>query len=120
MIMLMMLVVAAVTASAEELRYQVKYTNEYNRVLTAEYVVNTDFSRNKPNPENVVEYRKFLESKGFKIDEYVIDEDFYARHLAVVNKLDTQGYLIAYSSGYLGAFVYHKINGVWRLIYIHK
>lgn len=104
---LIMLVVVAVTASAEAIRYQVKYSNKFHNVETVEYTVWTD---------DIVEDVKWckLLSNNFDGSE-ILDADSDAKDLAIINKLDRQGHIVARVDYYYG---YLKDNeGKWHKVF---
>lgn len=100
---LIMLIAAAFTASAEAVRCQVKYVNEYHNVQTAEYTVWTD---------DIVEDVRWghLLSDNFDGSK-IIDKDSDAKDLAIVNKLDKQGHIVARAADYETGYV--KVEGKW-------
>lgn len=102
-----MLTAVAVTASAEW--YQAKYINEYGSVSTVRYLAAKPVA-----PENYTNYYKELR-KVFTDDE-IIDEDSDARDLAIVNKLDKQGYGLATTNDRKGT-AYVKSEGRWHKLY---
>lgn len=104
--MLVMLIVAAFTASAEAITYQVKYTNEFNNVQTADYTVWTD------DIVEDVRWSKLL-SDNFDGSE-IIDADSDLVDLAIVNKLDKHGYNVARAADYETGYV--KVEGKWHKV----
>lgn len=111
MIMLMMLVVTAVTASAELLFYKAKYTDEYGNVQTVRYVLSTETATDTESSMYV--YKHY---RSIMIAEEIIDEDSDAKDLAIVNKLDKQGYLYAQPEYYYPT-MFVKVEGKWRKLY---
>lgn len=110
-VMLVMLIAFAVTASAHDVDYKVKYTDENGNVRTATYGVYL-----RDTVEDLEWYKWCV--AYFKCNE-VFDEDSDIKDLAIVNKLDKQGYTIAFTTEY-GDTCYVKANGIWHKFYIHK
>lgn len=106
-VMLVMLVAVAFTASAYTVMYSVKFVDEDGDIRTEHYLVDTEFSKVEPSQDVQEEIRK---ESDF---EAIIDEDSNLSDLAIVNKLDKQGYFIA-MSGALYSDTYMKIDGVWH------
>ena len=106
---LIMLIAAAFTASAAI--YQVKYVDEFGITERAQYTAFETLDRDINN-WNVSGLRQ-----SYYYDE-IIDEDSNAIDLAIVNKLDKQGYIHAMRKGW--DVQYLKINDQWHKFYKHK
>lgn len=100
-------------ASAEQVWYQVKYLNEYGNTQTTSYKVNTEKSVNTTDNVKLIEdvYSNLIKFSGI-IDE-IIDEDSDAKDLAIVNKLERQGYISA-SPNNNNKPLYLKVHGNWH------
>ena len=90
--------------SAELILYQVKYKNEWGNTQTASYQVYEKYAKDI----SIWDIDKIRSSFN---REWIIDEDSDAEDLAIVNKLDKQGYIIA--DGRSGLYI--KINGKWHI-----
>lgn len=114
---LIMLIVVAFTASAEEVWYQVKYENEYHNVQTVKYLVDTDIITEDAMIDEGVDLYTFV-TLSYKYNE-IIDKDSDARDLAIVNKLDKQGYTLAGTDfdGNDCQICYVKAKGKWHKVY---
>lgn len=109
LLMLVMLVMVAFTASAEVLEYKVSYN--LGEVVTVE--VYTDISSEE---DALLDYEDAIEySKEFHYTYHIeiIDYDSLIRDRAIVNKLDK---LNIYCGAY-GKYAFYKINGEWRKVY---
>jgi hypothetical protein len=106
---LIMLVVTAITASA--VTYQVKYVNEYGNTEKVCYSVIENFDKDITN-YNISGIRK-----SYHYEE-IIDEDSDKDDIAIVNKLDRQGY--AHAMRNCWDTQYLKINDQWHKFYKHK
>ena len=116
MVVLIMLFVAF-TASAEAVWYQVKYANEFNNVQTVKYLVDTDITTEDAMIVENVDLYTFA-TIGRKYNE-IIDKDSDVRDLAIVNKLDKQGYTLAGTDfdGNDCQICYVKAKGKWHKVY---
>ena len=107
---LIMLIAAALTASAEIVRYNVRYQNEYGNTETTWYDVETR------QIKECVEEMAFPVMLCYDYNE-IIDEDSDAKDLAIVRKLDRQGYIDAVTKEYGYQTEYLKTNGAWHKLY---
>lgn len=105
-----MLVMAAFTASAERIRYNVKYQNEFHNTETTWYEVDTK------QIKECVEEMAIPVMLCYSFNE-IIDEDSDAKDLAIVSKLDKQGYINAVTKEYGNQTEYLKTNGIWHKLY---
>lgn len=110
-ILALIMVIGCFKVSAEAVWYQVKYANEYHNVQTVKYIIFTD-----KTTEDVGLYTYW--SRNCKYNE-IIDKDSDARDLAIINKLNVQGYTDAYMDDY-DCTRYMKIEGKWHKIYCWK
>lgn len=110
---LIMLIATAFTVSAETVRYNVKYQNEYGNTETTWY--DTDTRTEKLNDDEFINTINTLK-QSYNFNE-IIDEDSDAKDLAIVNKLDRQGYKWAIKAEYDDAVSYVKIHGTWHKLY---
>ncbi len=117
LLVLIMLIAAAFTTSAEGVWYQVKYANEFNNVQTVKYLVDTDITTEDAMISENVDLYTFV-TIGRKYNE-IIDKDSDARDLAIVNKLDKQGYTLAGTDfdGNDCQICYVKAEGKWHKVY---
>lgn len=107
MIMLMMLVVAAVTVSAEAMSYKVKYQNKYHNVEATGYTVWTD---------DIIEDIKWAKLLRANFDgSEILDLDSDPKDLAIVNKLDRQGHTVARGDYYTDGYI--KVEGKWHKVH---
>ena len=112
--MLMVMLVGLVfTISARTVRYQVKYQSEWGTTLTAFY--ETDPERATKEIIGSVVFM-MLVTYGDYSQLLQIDEDSSAEDLAIVNKLDKQGF--SYADAIDNKYTYYKdYDGVWYKLY---
>lgn len=112
MAILIMLIVAAFTLSAET--YSVNYKNEFGSTESAYYTVDSD--EKDYEPSGILLFTAKV--AGNKI--MVIDGDSDLQEIAIANKLDKQGYKAAHTEFQFGKAkyitYYFKINNMWYTI----
>lgn len=104
---LIMLIATAFTVSTETVRYNVKFQNEYGITETTWY----EAARAKLGDDELNTLKQL-----YNFNE-IIDEDSDAEDLAIVNKLDRQGYEWAIQEGFYDVVSYAKIHGTWHKLY---
>lgn len=105
-VIVILAIFVAFAASAEKLRYNVKYQNEFHNAQTTWYNIDTEVKELKGITKAAI-------ALTFKYNE-IIDEDADAKDLAIVNKLDRQGYEWAETREFGELANYIKKDGVWH------
>lgn len=108
---LIMLIATVFTVSAEMVRYNVKYQSKYDLTMTTWYDVDTRMERMDEDG------KLFNITKQVYDFNEVIDEDSDVKDLAIVNKLDRQGFEMAFKAENGDWITYAKMNGTWHKFY---
>ena len=100
---------------ADIIRYQVKYQTKWGNIETAVYEVDTETIGVKASENDINEVKAH-----YKFHE-ILDEDSDAKDLAIVNKLDKQGYKLAFVDDSYGLdfdlVSYMKLYNIWHKFY---
>lgn len=111
-ISLVLVLMAMFSLSAET--YSVKYKNEFGNTERAYYTV-TEEDKEELGP--LVIYMFKVRGATFE----VIDDDSELGDIAIVNKLDKQGYKVAYDDFTFGNVKYikywYKLKGTWYIVH---